>query len=106
MRNFKIFIPVICTINMLSFHVSGQHLSSYNLENLPQRSAMNPSFKPHSKIHIGIPVISGISYNYINSGFKYSDLLRVNDKQSLYLDIPNAINKLDTRNHLSAQSEI
>ena len=91
---------------MLLIHVNGQHLSSYNLQHLPQRSAMNPSFMPHGKMHIGIPVLSGISYNYINSGFRYSDLLRINDNQSLYLDIPNAISKLNTRNHLSAQSEI
>ena len=82
-----------------------QQLTSYNLSHLPQRGYMNPAFAPHGKIHVGIPVLSGISTSYSNSGFSYDDLFRRNNNNLLILDIENAIKKMDEHNYLTAHSE-
>ncbi len=83
-----------------------QQLSSYHLQNLPQRNYMNPAFAPVSKMHSGIPIISGISYNYVNSGFRYSDLFRRNENDVLILDIENSIEKMHDKNYISLNTQI
>ena len=85
--------------------LNGQQLTSYHLSHLPQRSSMNPAFMPHGKMYVGIPLLSGISENYSNNGFRYHDLFRKNENNRLILDIENAINQMDDRNFLSAHSE-
>jgi hypothetical protein len=67
---------------------------------------MNPAFVPTGTMHIGIPVLSGISNSYSNNGFSYQDLFRKNSNNLLILDIENAIGRMDERNHLSVHSEI
>jgi len=66
---------------------------------------MNPSFTPHGKFHIGIPLLSGISYSYTNSGFRYSDLFKTNASNNLILDMGNAIKELKSRNYISLHAE-
>src|SRR5688572_10846458 len=104
----KINILVLSMMLMLLTSSGAQQLSSYNMQFLPQRNYMNPSFVPHGKFHIGIPVVSGIGYSYSNNGFRYSDLFRRDDNDRLLLDAGKAIDKLNSRNFLSlhAQMEI
>jgi len=86
-------------------YASGQQLTSYNLQFLPQRSYMNPSFAPIGKMHIGIPVFSGVSNSYTNNGFTYSDLFRRTNDNTLILDFGNAINNMAARNYMTAHAE-
>lgn len=96
-----VFVLIILSANNLI----GQQMISYNLQNLPQRNYMNPAFSPKSKIHIGIPLVSGISYNYANSGFQYSDLFRRNETGVLILDLGNSISNMRDKNYLSLSVE-
>ncbi len=96
-----ISIAILSTIEGMA-----QQLSSYTLEYLPQRSYLNPSFMPHSKIHVGIPLFSGVSHNYSNNGFTYSDLIQKSGNDSLYMDVKNAINQLNNSNRINYDLEI
>lgn len=49
---------------------------TYYLSNLPQRVRINPSYQPEYKVWIGLPALSGISVNYMNSSFGIDDLIR------------------------------
>ncbi|MBL0343566.1 MAG: hypothetical protein IPP71_23550 [Bacteroidetes bacterium] len=100
-------IFTIALIVHLVYSCSGfsQQLSSYSLEYLPQRSYMNPSFIPIGKFNIGIPLVSGFSYNYTNNGFRYNDLIKKKANDSLYMDATNAINGMNSKNSLRLEFE-
>lgn len=83
-----------------------QQLTSYNLQHLPQRSYLNPAFIPHGKLHAGIPLLSGISYTYSNNGFRYKDLFKRNQEQTLILNVGDAINTMQLRNTMSFHAEL
>ena len=91
LKQFSILAALLLT---LFRETEGQQLSTYNLQHLPQRSYMNPSFAPHGKINIGIPVLSGVSHSYTNNGFTYSDLFKRTENNILILDISSALEEL------------
>jgi hypothetical protein len=79
-----------------------QDFTLYNMNVVPQRTYLNPAFKPATgKIVIGLPVLSSEYLNISNSGFKYSDVIRHRSDDSLYVDFDNLLNKLATNNYLS-----
>ncbi len=79
-----------------------QDFTLYNMSVVPQRTAMNPAFKPATgKIVIGLPMLSSQYLNVSNSGFKYSDVIRHRSDDSLYVDFDNLLSKLATNNYLS-----
>ena len=49
--------------------------TSYFLSNLPQRYRLNPAYQPEYKVFVGLPALSGVSVNYLNSSFTAEDLL-------------------------------
>ena len=49
--------------------------TSYFLSNLPQQFRLNPAYQPEYKVFIGLPGLSGVSVNYLNSSFTVEDLL-------------------------------
>ncbi len=49
--------------------------TSYFLSNLPQRYRLNPAYQPEYKVFVGLPGLSGISVNYLNSSFTAEDML-------------------------------
>ncbi len=66
---------------------SQQDLTLYYLENVPQRQYLNPSFRPNSKVNIGLPVISSIYLDHLNTTFTPANLFETNnDVTSLTLD--------------------
>ena len=101
----KQFSFLTALLLMFLSETEGQQLSTYNLQHLPQRSYMNPSFAPHGKINIGIPVLSGVSHSYTNNGFTYSDLFKRTENNILILDISSALEELKSRNYLSMHAE-
>ena len=50
--------------------------TSYFLSNLPQRFRLNPAYQPEYKAFVGLPGLSGISINYLNSSFTPESLLQ------------------------------
>lgn len=72
---------------------------------VPQRMYINPAFIPDSKWHIGIPVLSS---NHITLGYNahtFSQLVRRDGNDSLYVDLQNAIDKMSKNNYLSLNAK-
>lgn len=79
-----------------------QDLTLYNMEMIPQRMYQNPALKPYAKVNIGLPIISSEYFNFANSGFKYTHLIRRRPDDSLYVDMNNMISKLGKKNYILA----
>jgi hypothetical protein len=79
-----------------------QDFTLYNMSVVPQRTYLNPAFKPSTgKIIIGLPMLSSEYLNVSNSGFKYSDIIKHRSDDSLYVDFDNMLSKLAQNNYLS-----
>lgn len=78
---------------------------TYYLSNLPQRVRLNPAYQPEYKVWIGLPALSGISVNYMNSSFGIEDLLRKGGKDSLYVDMDRMYKSLRKNNIVSLYNE-
>lgn len=82
-----------------------QDLTLYNMEMIPQRMYQNPALKPFASVNIGLPAISSQYFNVVNSGFKYSQLIRKRADDSLYVDMDNMISKLGKKNYIMASAQ-
>lgn len=80
----------------------------YNMQQNPARNKMNPAFFSMQKSFIGMPILSGISFTFSNSGFSYQDIIRKDYDDSLYVDMDNAIAKMKGNNliHFSSQFDL
>lgn len=79
--------------------------TSYFLSNLPQRYRLNPAYQPEYKVFVGLPALSGVSVNYLNSSFTAEDLL-IKFQDSVYMDIDKFYKSLHKRNYISFNNEI
>lgn len=84
------------------FLLAQQSFTLYNMDHIPQRNMVNPALIPNAKVNVGIPVLSSVYFNFSNSGFKYSDLIRKRADDSLYFDFDNMISKLTKNNFISS----
>ncbi|TAL61585.1 MAG: OmpA family protein [Bacteroidetes bacterium] len=94
-----LFLFFILSVQNLS---AQQDLTLYNMEMIPQRMYQNPALKPFASVNIGLPAISSEYLNIVNSGFKYTQLIRRRADDSLYVDMDNLISKLGKKNYLMA----
>lgn len=78
--------------------------TSYFLSNLPQRYRLNPAYQPEYKVFVGLPALSGISVNYLNSSFTVEDLLHKRG-DSVYMDINRFYKSLHKRNYIYFNNE-
>lgn len=78
--------------------------TSYFLSNLPQQFRLNPAYQPEYKVFIGLPGLSGISVNYLNSSFTVEDLLFKRD-DSVYMDVNKFYKSLHKRNYIAFNNE-
>ena len=78
--------------------------TSYFLSNLPQRYRLNPAYQPEYNAFVGLPALSGISVNYLNSSFTPEDLLKKRG-DSIYMDIDKFYKTLHKRNYISFNNE-
>ena len=78
---------------------------TYYLANFPQRIRLNPAYQPEYRAWVGLPVLSGVSLNYMNSSFGLNDLLQKGGKDSLYVDIDRMYKSLRKRNIISFNNE-
>ena len=74
--------------------------TSYFLSNLPQQFRLNPAYQPEYKVFIGLPGLSGVSVNYLNSSFTVEDLLFKRD-DSVYMDVNKFYKSLHKRNYIA-----
>ena len=74
-------------------------LTLYNMNWTPQSMYQNPALTPETNINIGLPGISSIYAQGINSGFAWKNLFSLNG-DSLDLTVDNMLDKLAKRNYL------
>lgn len=100
-------VLVLLTVLSLAGITKGQDGDNvtYYLSNLPQRVRVNPSYQPEYKIWIGLPALSGVSVNYMNSSFGIDDLLRKGGRDSLYVDMDRMYKSLRKNNIVSLFNE-
>lgn len=76
----------------------------YFLENSPHRFRLNPAYQPEYKVFVGLPGLSGISVNYLNSSFSVEDLL-YKRQDSVYMDVNRFYKSLRKRNFMNVSNE-
>ena len=106
---FKVEIMKSIKITLFAFFVAfgistkaQNDFTLYQMRAIPQVTTVNPSAFPLSKVNIGLPVISGTYLSFGNSGFAYSDAVRLTDDDSLEIDLDNAIDRMSDRNIISS----
>jgi hypothetical protein len=101
-RLFVTFLVVILA-HVFGFAQSG--MSLYHLQNSTiQGNHFNPSFIPEGKLFFGIPVLSGIAFDY-NSRVSYNDLI-IKENGTKTWNTENFTSLLKNRNYVSIEAEI
>ncbi|MCB0396864.1 MAG: hypothetical protein KDD36_09435 [Flavobacteriales bacterium] len=81
------------------------HLNLHFTDNVPGTIHTNPAFFPKNNGFVGLPVFSSMYTSITSSGWKYSDLIRYNDKGDLAVDVDHFISKLKKNNLFSVNFE-
>lgn len=102
MKRFIILVLAILSFVATAKGQDGNN-TSYFLSNLPQQYRLNPAYQPEYKVFVGLPVLSGISLNYLNSSFGVEDLLKKR-QDSVYMDIDKFYKSLRKRNFISVDN--
>lgn len=101
-RGFSHSISILFSLFLFVQISSAQQLSLYRLTSIPQSGQLNPAFQSQYKVSVGVPYLSNFNFNFSNSGFKYTDLVRHDENDSLYFDFENMLTKLGKDNRISA----
>jgi len=102
-RQSVFFVVFSLSLFTQSVLFAQQDLTLYNMEVVPQRMYENPAFMPtYSRVNIGLPIISSEYFNFRNSGFKFSDLVKHGTSDSTAIDVPNMLGKLAKNNYITA----
>jgi hypothetical protein len=98
---------MVIVLSVCSTQVKAQYdFTMQGMTLVPQRMYINPAFIPDSKWHIGIPALSS---NHITLGYNahtYSQLLRRDSNDSLFVDVQNAIDRMGKTNYMSINANI
>ncbi len=107
MKKMRIVL-VVLFVCLCSEFLRGQDANgtAYFLPNLPQRVRFNPAYQPEYKVWVGLPALSGISVNYMNSAFGIDDLLVKEGKDSLYVDMDRMYKSLRKQNMIHFGNDI
>ncbi|MFM7023111.1 MAG: DUF5723 family protein [Flavobacteriales bacterium] len=57
---------------------SGQSLTMYNMDMIPQANRINTAMMPKAKFHLGLPLLSSFDLGLVNNGFMISDYFEGN----------------------------
>jgi hypothetical protein len=86
---------------MSSMGFAQTDLTLYNMNRTPQSMYQNPALSPPTKVNIGLPVLSSIYLQGINSGFAWKNLVQLGSDDSLTLNVDNMLDKLAAKNLLA-----
>ena len=111
MTNFysKISFAAVVAILVMAGSFSAKAQYDFTMQGMtlvPQRMYINPAFVPDSKWHIGLPILSSNHITLGHSGFAYSQLIKKDANDSLYVDLQSAIDKMGKNDHLSLNTKI
>ncbi len=99
----KILVILSILITCLSY--GQQDLTLYYMENVPQNLYLNPAFKPKAKVNIGLPGISSLYFDHLNTTFTPSNLFDTKDGTT-YLAIDEFKTKIKNNNYLGASVRV
>ncbi|MES2836825.1 MAG: DUF5723 family protein [Bacteroidota bacterium] len=103
----KKYIHTIILFFVTTFSAFAQEsMTLYNMQSIPQSNYLNPANMPLSKVNIGLPGISSNYFSVNNNGFRYSDMVKKRDDDSLYFDVEDWLSKLKKNNDLNVNSQI
>lgn len=99
------FIGII-TLALCSFQAKAQYdFTLQGMTLVPQRMYINPAFVPDSKWHIGLPMLSSNHITLGHNGFAYSQLIKKDANDSLYVDLQNALDRMGKSDYLSMNAK-
>ena len=84
---------------------SQQDLNLNYMNNVPQSLYLNPAFKPLGKVNIGLPAISSIYFDHINTTFTPNNLFETSSGQTT-LAIDNLKGKIGNNNYFGATTRL
>ena len=94
-------------ISLCSLNASAQYdFTMQGMTLVPQRMYINPAFVPDSKWHIGLPVLSSNHITLGHNGFAYSQLIKKDGNDSLYVDLQGALDRMGKSDYLSLNAKI
>ncbi len=103
MKNCKHLFIVLLVLTVGSGSLRAQwNFSLFNLQGVPQSTALNPGRMPLSDVYVGIPVAGYVNGRFSNTGFDLSALLPDNAGGSNFFDA----NFTDIREALGAQNRL
>jgi hypothetical protein len=77
----------------------------YGFDEIPQTLLLNPGVNMNQKFHVGIPVLSGVSFQAGATGFTIADLFRDNNID-FTTKLFNVIDKTSTDDYIQVNSQI
>ena len=99
------FLAMI-TLLVCSFQAKAQYdFTMQGMTLVPQRMYINPAFVPDSKWHIGLPMLSSNHITMGYSGHSYSQLIKRDANDSLYIDLQGTLDKMGKTNYLSINAK-
>lgn len=104
---YKIIISILIILSFAEV-VKGQdgNNTMFFLSNLPQRVRLNPAYQPEYKVFVGLPVLSGVAFNYNNSAFGIDKILSKTRNDSLMVDVNKLYKSLNKRNFMLFNTEL
>lgn len=100
-------VLMVIVLSVCSTQVKAQ--SDFTMQGMtlvPQRMYINPAFIPDSKWHIGIPALSSNHITLGYTGHTFSQLIRRDANDSLFIDLGNALDKMGKTNYLTTNLKV
>ena len=102
----SVFLLVAVALVACSFQAKAQYdFTMQGMTLVPQRMYINPAFIPDSKWHIGIPALSSNHITLGYNGHAYSQLIKKDANDSLYVDLQGALDKMGKTNYLTMNAK-
>ena len=96
----------IIVLATCSFQAKAQYdFTMQGMTLVPQRMYINPAFVPDSRWHIGLPMLSSNHITLGQNGFAYSQLIKKDANDSLYVDLQGALDKMGKSTYLSMNAK-
>lgn len=102
-RKIQQSILVICILFAAGSYAQNDMLF-LNMRDVPQVSAINPSFTNPELFNVGVPFLSSGAFGYGNSGFRFNKLLRKRSDDSLEINVNDFINVIGRNNYIGANA--
>lgn len=102
MKKTLLLTILACTFSTL--HSLAQNdLTLYNMNTIGQSIEVNPSLMPANDYFVGIPFLNSYDFLYSNNSFTYRDFHKVRSDDSVFIDVQNAMSKLNSTNYMTTQ---